>query len=59
MDNQQQQMSVPSDAVLGVVAGQRNAALDELAKAQVVIEQLVRERDRLAAEAERLKDGQP
>lgn len=53
MDNQQ--LSVPTDAVLGVVAGQRNSALDELAKAQVVVEQLVAERDRLAAEVERLR----
>jgi cell division protein FtsB len=48
------QLSVPTDAVLGVVSAQRNSALDELAKAQVVVEQLVAERDRLAAEVERL-----
>jgi cell division protein FtsB len=56
VDNQQ--LSVPTDAVLAAVAGQRNSALDELAKAQIVIEQLVRERDQLAAEVERLHDEQ-
>lgn len=43
-------VSVPVDAVLKVVEGQRNSALDELAKAQVLIEQLT-------AEIERLRSG--
>lgn len=45
-----QPMSVPTDAVLAVVEKQRNAAHTELAKAQVLIEQL-------AAEVERLRGG--
>ena len=40
-------VSVPVDAVLKVVEGQRNSALDELAKAQVLIEQLAAENKRL------------
>lgn len=57
MDNQQQ-LSVPTDAVLAVVAGQRNAALDENAQLRVLVEQLVRERDDLAVEVGRLREGQ-
>lgn len=57
MDNQQQ-LSVPTDAVLAVVAGQRNAALDENAQLRVLVEQLVIERDDLAVEVGRLREGQ-
>lgn len=45
--SQEQPLSVPTEAVLAVVQGQRNNALDELAKAQVFIEQLMAENERL------------
>jgi hypothetical protein len=47
-----QSLSVPTDEVLKVVENQRNAAHTELAKAQVLIEHL-------AAENERLRGGTP
>ena len=40
-------MTVPTEAVLAATAAQRNNALDELAKAQVLIEQLAAENERL------------
>jgi hypothetical protein len=50
--NAEQPMSVPTDAVLVATQRQRNNALDELAKAEVLIEQLM-------AENERLRGGTP
>lgn len=50
-----QPMSVPTDAVLAVVEKQRNAAHTELATAQVLIDQLLQERDQLAAELAALR----
>ena len=41
------QLTVPTEAVLAATAAQRNSALDELAKAQVLIEQLAAENERL------------
>ena len=59
MASPDQPVSVPTDAVLAIVENQRNAAHTELAKAQVLINQLVAERDELAAENERLRGGTP
>ena len=50
-------VTVSTDAVLVVVENQRNSAHTELAKAQVLINQLVAERDELAAENERLRQS--
>ncbi|MEW1838560.1 hypothetical protein AB0392_11450 [Nonomuraea angiospora] len=49
-------IDLPADAVLQVTASQRNNAMDELAKAHVVIAQLVAENERLTAEL-RAHDG--
>jgi hypothetical protein len=54
----EQPVSVPVDRVLVVTQSQRNGALDELAMAQVLIEQLTAERDRLAAEVKRLRSAE-
>jgi hypothetical protein len=48
-------MSVPTEAVLFKTARQRNNAFDELAKAEVLIEQLVEENTKLAAELEQMR----
>ncbi|MFG1683487.1 hypothetical protein ACGFNP_25185 [Nonomuraea sp. NPDC049269] len=50
-----QPISLPADAVLAVVEGQRNSAHTELAKAQVLINQLAAERDEARAEVERVR----
>jgi cell division protein FtsB len=50
-----QNLSVSHEAVLAIVQAQRNTAFDELAKAQVVVDQLVAERDSLAAEVKELR----
>lgn len=47
MTSPNQPMSVSTDAVLAVVENQRNAAHTELAKAQVLIDQLLAENKRL------------
>lgn len=52
-----QPISLPADAVLAVVENQRNSAHTELAKAQVLINLVVAERDELAAEVDRLRGG--
>lgn len=52
MDNQ---LSVPIEAVLKNVTDQRNNALDENAGLRAVLDQVVAERDQLAAEVERLR----
>lgn len=49
--------TVPTDSVLAVVAAQRNTALDELAKAQVLIDQLAAERDEARTELEKLRQS--
>ncbi|MEV0236862.1 hypothetical protein [Nonomuraea sp. NPDC050786] len=41
-------VTVPAEAVLAVTAQQRNDLMDELAKAHVIIGQVVAERDKLA-----------
>lgn len=48
-------MTVPLEAVADAISKQRNMAFDELAKAQVFIDQLTAERDQLTAEVERLR----
>ncbi|NUW45535.1 hypothetical protein [Nonomuraea rhodomycinica] len=53
------QLSVATDAVLKVTAGQRNAALDENAQLRALVQQLVDERDELAAENKRLRAAGP
>lgn len=58
MDNQQ--LSVPVEAVAQAVADQRNAALDQAAQWQALAMELMAERDQLAAEVEKLRaDAQP
>lgn len=44
-------ITVPTEAVLAATAAQRNSALDELAKAQVLIDQLSAENERLRGAA--------
>lgn len=53
MDNQQ--LSVPVEAVAQAVADQRNAALDQAAQWQALAMQLKTDNDRLAAEVEKLR----
>ncbi len=50
-----QRWSVPTDAVLAKVEVQRNSLLTENATLSVLVEQLMAERDRLAAEVEKLR----
>ena len=57
MSGVDQPMTVPTDVVLTVTQAQRNTALDELAKAQVLISLLTVERDDALAELERLRQG--
>ncbi len=53
MDNQE--LPVPLDALVVVTSQQRNTALDRAAQLEVLVQQLIRERDELAAEVERLR----
>lgn len=55
MDNQQ--LSVPVEAVTQAVKDQRNQALDQAAQWQALAMQLVAERDQLAAELAQLRAG--
>jgi signal transduction histidine kinase len=55
---QPEQMSVPVEAVAQAVADQRNAAMDQAAQWQAAALQLKAERDRLAADLEKLRAGQ-
>lgn len=53
--NDQQQLSVPVEAVAQALADQRNAALDQAAQWQALAMQLKGEVDRLTAENEKLR----
>lgn len=57
MDNQQH--TVPIEAVAQKVANQRNNAFDALAQAEVFIEELLAENERLTAELAKLRADEP
>jgi hypothetical protein len=55
MQQPEQQLTVPVEAVAQAVAEQRNTALDQAAQWQALAQQLMAERDRLAADLEKLR----
>ena len=56
---QPEPMQVPLEPLVQVVADQRNNAHTELAKAQVIINQLVADNEQLRAENARLSGDKP
>lgn len=55
MSQPDQQLSVPTDAVLAATTAQRNAAYDRLAQMEALVQQLVADRNQLADELEKLR----
>jgi hypothetical protein len=55
MQQPEQQLSVPVEAVAPVLAQQRNTAMDQVAQLEAFAMQLMTERDQLAAEVEKLR----
>ncbi|MFD1547023.1 hypothetical protein [Nonomuraea guangzhouensis] len=53
----EQSLSVPTDLVLAEVTRQRNTAFDEVAQWRALAQQIMAERDELAAEVELLRSG--
>jgi hypothetical protein len=58
MQQPEQQLIVPVEAVVPVISEQRNQALDQAAQWQALAMQLMAERDQLAADLEKLRAGQ-
>lgn len=55
MSTPTQQLSVPTEAVLDMVAGQRNQALDENAQLRAYLGQVLADNERLQAEVDKLR----